>query len=50
MEYIILAFNIVTAVIAIASVICATTTAPQNKPWAITAYKILNKIALNNER
>ena len=33
MEYIILAFNMVTAAIAIASVICATTTAPQDKPW-----------------
>jgi len=47
MEYIIDIFNVVTAAVAIASLVTAVTSAPQDKPWAVKVYNVLNIIALN---
>lgn len=47
MSYVIDLFNIVTAAVAIASVVSATTSAPEDKAWAVKAYKVLDMIAFN---
>ena len=47
MSYIIDLFNIVTAAVAIASVVTATTATPKDNEWAVKAYKVLDMVALN---
>jgi hypothetical protein len=47
MPYIIDAFNIVTALVALASAIAAATDTPKDDALVAKAYKILDMIALN---
>lgn len=47
MSYIIDAFNIVTALVALASAIAAVTNTPKDDDLVSKAYKILDMIALN---
>jgi hypothetical protein len=47
MGYLIDIFNVVTAAVAVASLVTAVTSAPQDKPWAVKVYNVLNIIALN---
>tara|TARA_B100001093_G_C26685941_1_gene952645 strand:+ start:516 stop:677 length:162 start_codon:yes stop_codon:yes gene_type:complete len=46
MGFLIDVFNVVTAVIAVSAVVCATTSAPVNH-WGMKAYKIMNILAFN---
>ena len=47
MELILDIFNIVTAVVALASAVAAVTPTPKDDEWVATIYKYLDVIALN---